>query len=153
MRNLKDQMNAFLSFTTPLNHRVAGMKFFWRAFVGVILIIITLNITALTTRNMTIKNTIFSRSTATLWLQRRHSSTDNNNNNNNKNKPYHTDRLPSCFQNRSTTSLVEEGDWAPIPGMTQTQYRARAELDRFIRRTNDWAPILQRKDLRCKTFV
>lgn len=144
MRNLNDHMNPSLSYTTPQNLRMAGMKFFWRALVGVVLIIITLNFTALTTRDMVIKDTIFSRSTATLWLQRRYNSTDNNNNN----KDYNTDRLPSCFQNTSTISLVEEGAWEPIPGITQTQYRARAELDRFIRRTNDWAPVLQRKDLR-----
>ena len=136
MRNLKDYMNPSLSFNTPQSHRMVGMKFFWRALLGVILIIITLNFTALTTRDMVIKNTIFSKSRSTLWY-----SSNNNN------------ILPFCFQKRSLIPLVEEGDWEPIPGITQIQYRARAELDRFIRRTNDWAPVLQRKDLRYNIFV
>ena len=148
MRNLKDHMNQSLTFNTPQSYRMVGMKFFWRALVGVILIIITLNFTALTTREMVIKNSIFSKSRSTLWYR-----SNNSNETSKNNKPYHTDRLPLCFQKRSLISLVEEGDWEPIPGMTQTQYRARAELDRFIRRTNDWAPVLQRKDLRYNIFV
>ena len=58
-----------------------------------------------------------------------------------------TARLPFCFENE-TTSLVDEGNWVPLPGLTEKDYQERAELDRFIRRANEWAPILHRPDLR-----
>ena len=58
------------------------------------------------------------------------------------------DSIPFCFASGSNISLVEDGEWVPLPGMTRIHYREREELDRFIRRTNEWAPVLQRKDRR-----
>ena len=120
--------------------RRQAVKFLWKAVVGCILILVALNFTVLATGSLDKKDAIFSMSRAALWLRR--CSTNNNNDKN------HIERLPFCFENSSTIPLVDEGDWEPISGLTRMHYRARAELDRFIRRTNDWAPVLQRKDLR-----
>jgi len=55
--------------------------------------------------------------------------------------------LPYCFAN-SSMGLVDEGVWEPLPELTERYYQTRRELDKFIRISMGWAPVLHLSNLR-----